>query len=474
MWRMLLTALMGVLVIGCQQDSRRPLGEGEAETHWLLQCQEDADCGSGVCVCGVCTESCGAQSLCEVAERPVCAPLEQIALACGEQISACVRECEVPRDCGSSGFDCRSGVCVSDQVEPAPMISALTQACAAVELRFLGNRIANAEIVLAQYDALQPQFQAALGRVVDTLDAEEGASLLAANTALTRSRSCGLRCGPPELDAMLSQLEILGGELAPLASQDADELQTCIDSLARRIGALQFGLVAAICGDGHSTARLVRQWAETPDSTPLEQLCATRAAHDACQVPYRNVPPLTEAGRCPSCTVEFEDTQCALSPADSCGTAGECLCEAAGLEGQECEGLVFGPRGAIAFGEACEAAVSMGSAVDDAFDDQGLAREASAGCALLPAVLESRLCNPDPCADCESDLSWASCEPGHSGCEIRLGCAGARFIAPTLACDALGGLCRDGWTPVETCVDDQPCEPARDCGIDAMCQPAQP
>jgi hypothetical protein len=363
-------------------------------------------------------------------------------------------------------------MCVSDAA--VSQVSALVQACEAVELRLSGSPLGNAEAVLAQYDALGPQFQLTLGRVADGLGVDEGAALLSAGAVLTQTQSCGQRCAPPDLDAILSRLELLGRELAPLAGDDARELRICVDSLARRVGALQFGFVAAICGDGHSTARLVRQWADTTESSPLDQLCATRAAHDACQVQYRGVPELAEPGRCPPCTVEFADTQCAPSTADSCGLTGECLCEAAGLEGEECEGLVFGPRGAIAFGETCVAAASMSAAVEGAFDDQGLSREASVGCALVPAVLESRLCDPDPCVDCEADLGWASCEPGHAGCEVRLGCAGARAVVPTAACDALGGLCAEGWTPVETCIDDRPCEPARACGINAMCQPAQP
>jgi hypothetical protein len=40
-------------------------GEGDSETHWMLRCQSDEECGAdGSCLCGVCTVPCDADNPC--------------------------------------------------------------------------------------------------------------------------------------------------------------------------------------------------------------------------------------------------------------------------------------------------------------------------------------------------------------------------------------------------------------------------
>ncbi|MGK0362556.1 MAG: hypothetical protein ACI9U2_004877, partial [Bradymonadia bacterium] len=113
-------AAMAIMVglTACQQDAKP---QGEAETHWLDQCDVDADCGDGLCVCGVCTEACGADDLCLDAARPACANVQQLALVCGAPAPVCVRACAVDADCGAGDFECSVGVCIAaDLPEPEP------------------------------------------------------------------------------------------------------------------------------------------------------------------------------------------------------------------------------------------------------------------------------------------------------------------------------------------------------------------
>jgi hypothetical protein len=194
-----------------------------------------------------------------------------------------------------------------------------------------------------------------------------------------------------------------------------------------------------------------------------------------CQARYLGAMPLTEQGRCPTCTAQFGDERCELSSSDTCGAAGVCFCRAMGVEGDVCEAILYEPRGAINFGEACEETPLMSTALTGPFDTRQLQISASAGCGLMPAVLDARPCGSpiEPSCDGCSTFDDSQCEPGHPGCEVIVACD-ARKVSTTSTCEALGGLCAEGWEPVGVCADDLPCEPARECGIALSCQPVRP
>ena len=81
-------ALLGAAALSACHESSRPIGPSVgSETHWLSNCDTDADCGEiNACVCGICTAPCegavcGAGATCVAAElspaaagRPARAP----------------------------------------------------------------------------------------------------------------------------------------------------------------------------------------------------------------------------------------------------------------------------------------------------------------------------------------------------------------------------------------------------------------
>ena len=628
----------------CQQDARP---QGEAETHWLEQCDANADCGDGLCVCGVCTVECGADDLCDGEARPACANVQQLAQVCGEPIAACVRECTVDADCGAGDFECRDGVCVAaglpepeapepegqpepdapepeapepegepePQPEPQPepvedcarvcarvdsclggvcegaidrdaigadcsaacdaelvglidaqpqcadviqayrgvddgfndrctpcaeicddfagcfdeicgraTPDALTAECrmtcdllgpaewgiglrtcdtvelimrdswpnagaacwpepdlaCAVPVLFAGDPVAQAGVITAAIQALAPALEDALAALgADTSPADAAAIRDALGAIATGAPICDADCDPIALDAALDAVERAARLLEALLDESAQAsiLFGCMGDVARGLGSAQWLSVAATCGAQHPTARLLGQQFSEDVADPLDMLCLTRNAYDLCQARYLGVDPLAEPDRCPTCTVGFGETMCDVPARDTCGVAGECLCAAIGLQGEACEFQAFGPRGAIAFGEACGQSDAIGPVLAaGGFDDGGLDPTASAGCDLMPAVLESRTCGGPGWAGCDHCYiapPGATCEPGNPGCAVYIDCE-QRIVATTEACEVQDGrVCPEGWAPTAVCLDDRPCEPMG-CGTGASCQPERP
>jgi len=104
-------SLLVSLACGCAQTTELDL---DGQTHWMTQCDEDADCGDLVCICGTCTETCGLDDAdsCSTlgAGRAVCA-LAANALdtaACSSEPSelpACVPACDRTSDCHAVASD---------------------------------------------------------------------------------------------------------------------------------------------------------------------------------------------------------------------------------------------------------------------------------------------------------------------------------------------------------------------------------
>ncbi|NUN14725.1 MAG: hypothetical protein HUU55_13930 [Myxococcales bacterium] len=113
--------LMGTAEIGCGGEEADP--QTGSESHFLQSC--DLGCGDGLsCVCGVCTQECGAATQCGVWNAgATCAAAKQpvwAALCGGEvpQVSLCLVECETSQDCGElgDGYVCELGLCVGAEV----------------------------------------------------------------------------------------------------------------------------------------------------------------------------------------------------------------------------------------------------------------------------------------------------------------------------------------------------------------------
>lgn len=365
-------------------------------------------------------------------------------------------------------------VVISRSAEP------LLPACEAIEQDAGGHWTDVALETAADITALQPQARAAIDAIRVELAGQDVGDLVARAEVLTTRPICDRQCDEVALDVALSDLERLKGALQPLidASATAADVAACVDVLGRRVAGLQGHFTAAYCGDTHPTAELVQALIDPDSGASINALlCATRNAHDLCQARYLGAAPLSEPGRCPACTVQFGETACAIPPTDPCGAAGECLCAAADIDGEDCEFVAFGPRGAIAFGEACGGSDTIGRAMSvEGFDDRGLAPSASPACDLMPAVLEERQCEPQAeCQTCNGYLPVPAqaCEPGNNNCEVHIEC-GQRFVAIEPGCFIVPGLCPDDWDAVDACADGQPCEHQRICGTVVACQPSAP
>lgn len=95
-------SLLVSLACGCAQTTAL---EVDGQTHWMTQCDEDADCGDLECICGTCTEACELDDA-DSCSTPgaVCALAANAldAAACTREPSevyACVPACDRTSDC---------------------------------------------------------------------------------------------------------------------------------------------------------------------------------------------------------------------------------------------------------------------------------------------------------------------------------------------------------------------------------------
>ena len=401
----------------------------------------------------------------------------------GDLGAACLQTCA---DLGAAEFEAQF-VCTQGLTES--IVPGLAEACLDPEfvadcsfvgpgLTGSGDPAENARRTAAEFDMAKPLLREVYDKVLYAADAPTRAALNAATDWLLADiRVCEFGCFASDIDGVLDAIERTATLLDGQPTHAAQQLNQCLSIVAKRMGWLQYGFTAEVCGGAHGAARAVARLAGSLDATPRDMLCVTRNAHDLCQARYLDVEPLAEPNRCPTCTVGFGETMCEVPPNDTCSAAGECLCTAIGIEGEACELQAFGPRGAIAFGEACGQSDLIGPVVAaGGFDDGNLDRTSSAGCDLMPAVLEDRQCEPQAvCRRCQqADVVPAGrCEPGRAECEVYVEC-GRRFITVSPECRAATPLCPAGWETVEVCLDDLPCEPGSACGVTVQCQPERP
>lgn len=107
---LMLTSVCGLLA--CTGASHTPIG---GETNWLSTCDSDADCGETACVCGLCSERCGAREDCPSGVMCQPATSELVTGACGTQPSdgLCAPACERDADC-PGGQRCLQQACAPD------------------------------------------------------------------------------------------------------------------------------------------------------------------------------------------------------------------------------------------------------------------------------------------------------------------------------------------------------------------------
>jgi len=123
-------ALVGLMLSACAKSSTPSASNLGGETNWLTRCSDDAACGQGTCLCGVCARQCSADRACDGAFAGTCVATNTGAgeTLCAGQKSAvparvCLPHCAADNDCGT-GFDCAQAVCVPhvEQVtDPKPI-----------------------------------------------------------------------------------------------------------------------------------------------------------------------------------------------------------------------------------------------------------------------------------------------------------------------------------------------------------------
>jgi hypothetical protein len=135
----------------------------DSETHWLLRCDSDLDCGERSCECGVCSKSCVASTECASLgiSNVECVPsasCESGADASSSSTGAvCLLPCDVDADCSElgAGATCRSQRCeVSESVlgagEAIPPASMLANT--AVETLCDGSQEVRVAYVISRVD----------------------------------------------------------------------------------------------------------------------------------------------------------------------------------------------------------------------------------------------------------------------------------------------------------------------------------
>jgi len=124
---LLVAACLCVVLHGVSGCGRAESTRVDSETHWLMSCDADVDCGAGSCECGVCTESCVTTADCSglgvagvecVAQSGACGASAENASGAAPPAAAEGAACQLPcvddADCAELGDD---AVCDSSRCE---------------------------------------------------------------------------------------------------------------------------------------------------------------------------------------------------------------------------------------------------------------------------------------------------------------------------------------------------------------------
>ncbi len=119
-----------LLVFACN-ETREPQPEFGTETHWLMRCDSDAECGELTCECGVCTLVCEDDAQCPMTEA-MCARREsgELQVQCGGRAlpasGLCLEQttADVTADAATSSPSLDAGTDVANEDEPESDASA--------------------------------------------------------------------------------------------------------------------------------------------------------------------------------------------------------------------------------------------------------------------------------------------------------------------------------------------------------------
>jgi hypothetical protein len=106
-------------VAGCAKVRMQAGTDGA--THFLVECDADAECGELSCLCGVCSTSCSEDAQCsDLNDQATC--LTGSAMSCGAAEKSCAVECDGDADCSGSGAGarCSAGACIRPATPSTP------------------------------------------------------------------------------------------------------------------------------------------------------------------------------------------------------------------------------------------------------------------------------------------------------------------------------------------------------------------
>jgi hypothetical protein len=113
--RLAFIALCSIAALGCAK-ARMESGTDGA-THFLMECDRDADCGELSCLCGVCSAPCDGDAQCAALDDDAeCASAS--AMSCGEAEQSCTISCTSEAACTAlgAGARCEAERCVRPMV----------------------------------------------------------------------------------------------------------------------------------------------------------------------------------------------------------------------------------------------------------------------------------------------------------------------------------------------------------------------
>jgi len=134
--RLAFIVVCSIAALGCAKTQTE--GGTDGATHFLIECERDAQCGELSCLCGVCSRPCEGDTTCSSLNDA--AECGASAMSCGAAEQSCTIECSDDDACDTLGAAarCEAGRCV----RPAPPVSSDAGGsgeCRAMDARSNGN-----------------------------------------------------------------------------------------------------------------------------------------------------------------------------------------------------------------------------------------------------------------------------------------------------------------------------------------------